>query len=472
MSGSLYFVGIGGTLMGGLAQLAKALGYRVSGFDNAIYPPMSDQLAAAGIEVFEGFDPGQLDPTPDLVVVGNARLPRGHPALEHVLNENLPYTSGAQWLGDAVLADRWVIAVAGTHGKTTTASMVAWILEQAGLEPGFMIGGVPRNFDQSARLGRPPFFVVEADEYDTSYFDRRSKFVHYRPRTLAINNLEYDHADIFDDLDAIQTQFHHLIRTVPGNGLVIAPTHDPAVDEVLHRGCWTPVARVARPGDAAPAAASASASASNNGDVWHAQRSKRDGTAFEVARNRETVGRVEWSMLGAHNIANALAAIAAADHAGVPPAQAVEALSSFEGVQRRLELFAQKGRVRAYDDFAHHPTEIRSTLQALRHRVGTQRIVAVVEPRTHTMSLGALRKDLAHCCAPADEVIWFRARNIRWDLNELVRRSVVPATLLDDIDDIVDLVTRPARKTSHVVVMSNGNFDGIREKLALALSDA
>ena len=462
MSESLYFLGIGGTLMGGLAQLAKALGYRVSGSDGPIYPPMSDQLAAAEIDVFEGFEPEHLDPPPDRIVVGNARLPRGHPALEYILNENLPYTSGAQWLGEAVLANRWVIAVAGTHGKTTTASMVTWILEQAGLAPGFMIGGVPRNFDQSARLGSAPFFVVEADEYDTSYFDRRSKFVHYRPRTLAINNLEYDHADIFKDLDAIQTQFHHLIRTVPGNGLIIAPTHDPGVDEVLHRGCWTPVTRVGQPEAAA-------AFEPDTGDVWHAQRGKRDGSAFDVARNRETVGRVEWSLVGAHNVSNALTAIAAANHAGVPPDQAVAALASFEGVQRRLELFAQKGRIRAYDDFAHHPTEIRATLQALRHRVGTQRIVAVIEPRTHTMSLGALRKDLAHCCAPADEVIWFRSRNIRWDLTELVRKSVVPATLVDDIDDIVTEVTRPTRRATHVVVMSNGNFAGIREKLADAL---
>ena len=466
MTESLYFLGIGGTLMGGLAQLAKARGYRVSGSDNAIYPPMSDQLAAAKIQVFEGFDPGQLDPPPDRIVVGNARLPRGHPAVEHILNENLPYTSGAQWLGEAVLAGRWVIAVAGTHGKTTTASMVAWILDQAGLEPGFMIGGVPSNFDVSARLGRGPFFVVEADEYDTSYFDRRSKFVHYRPRTLAINNLEYDHADIFPDLEAIKTQFHHLIRTVPGNGLVIAPVQDPAVEDVLHRGCWTPVSRVGPPEDMPPGFAR------DAGDVWHARRGKRDGGAFDVARNGETVGRVEWSLLGAHNVSNALTAVAAACHAGVPPETAVDALSSFAGVRRRLELFAQKGRVRVYDDFAHHPTEIRSTLQALRHRVGTQRIVAVVEPRTHTMSLGALRKDLAHCCAPADEVIWYRARTIRWDLNELVRKSVVPATLLDDIDAIVDRVTRPTRRATHVVVMSNGDFGGIRQKLEHALGDA
>ncbi len=466
MSERLYFLGIGGTLMGGLAQLAKARGFRVSGCDNAIYPPMSDQLAAAEIEVFEGFDPTQLDPPPDRVVVGNARLPRGHPAIEHILNEDLPYTSGAQWLGEAVLADRWVIAVAGTHGKTTTASMVAWILECAGLEPGFMIGGVPSNFEQSARLGASRFFVVEADEYDTSYFDRRSKFVHYRPRTLAINNLEYDHADIFDNLDAIQTQFHHLIRTVPASGRIIAPTHDPAVDEVLHRGCWTPVSRVGNPEDFQ------SALELDSGEVWHAQRGTRDGSAFEVARNQETVGRVEWSQFGAHNVSNALVAVAAAEHAGVAPAQAVDALSSFAGVQRRLELFAQKGRIRVYDDFAHHPTEIRSTLQALRNRVGTQRIVAVVEPRTHTMSLGSLRKDLVHCCAPADEVVWFRNSGIRWDLNELIRKSVVPATLLEDVDAIVERVTQPTRRTTHVVVMSNGNFAGIRQKLASVLDDA
>ena len=465
MSEHLYFLGIGGTLMGGLAQLAQGIGCRVSGSDGPIYPPMSDQLAAAGIEVFEGFEPEHLDPPPDRVVIGNARLPRGHPAVEYVLNENLSHTSGAQWLGEAVLPKRRVIAVAGTHGKTTTASMVAWILDQAGLDPGFMIGGVPQNFDRSARLGSGPHFVVEADEYDTSYFDRRSKFVHYRPRTLAINNLEYDHADIFDNLDAIQTQFHHLVRTVPGNGRIIAPLRDPAVDEVLHRGCWTPVTRIGRSGDPPDLE-------HDTDDVWRAQRGKRDGSAFDVARNRETVGRVEWSLLGAHNVSNALTAIAATEHAGVAPGQAIEALGTFAGVQRRLELFAQKGRIKAYDDFAHHPTEIRATLQALRHRVGAQRIIAVIEPRTHTMSLGALRKDLAHCCAPADEVIWFRAPNIRWDLNELVRKSVVPAALNDNLDEIVERVTHPTRRATHVVIMSNGDFAGLRQKLAHALGES
>ena len=463
MSERLYFLGIGGTLMGGLAQIAKARGCLVSGSDNALYPPMSEQLAAAEIEVFEGFQPEQLDPPPDRIVIGNAQLPRGHAAIEYILNENLPYTSGAQWLGESVLADRWVIAVAGTHGKTTTSSMVAWILECAGLDPGFMIGGVPCNFDCSARIGSTPFFVVEADEYDTSYFDRRSKFVHYRPRTLAINNLEYDHADIFDDLAAIQTQFHHLVRTVPAKGLIIAPRHDPAVEEVLGRGCWTPVTRFGDTGQPAPP------TGLDSGDLWHARRVQRDGSAFDVHLNSEKIGRVEWSLIGAHNVSNALTAIAASTHAGVSGDQAVEALSTFAGVRRRLELFAQKGRLSVYDDFAHHPTEIRSTLQALRNRVGAEPIVAVVEPRTHTMSLGALRKDLANCCAPADEVVWYRGGNIRWDLGELVRKSVVPATLCDDIDEIVAMVTRPSRRNRHVVIMSNGNFAGIRSKLEKAL---
>ena len=463
MSERLYFLGIGGTLMGGLAQIAKARGCVVSGSDNALYPPMSEQLAAAEIEVFEGFQPEHLDPPPDRIVIGNAQLPRGHEAIEYILNENLPYTSGAQWLGESVLADRWVIAVAGTHGKTTTSSMVAWILECAGLHPGFMIGGVPHNFDCSARIGSKPFFVVEADEYDTSYFDRRSKFVHYRPRTLAINNLEYDHADIFDDLGAIQTQFHHLVRTVPANGLIIAPRHDPAVEQVLSRGCWTPVTRFGDTRQPAPP------TELDSGDLWHARRVQRDGSAFDVHLNKEQIGRVEWSLIGAHNVSNALTAIAAATHAGVSGDQAVEALSTFAGVRRRLELFAQKGRLRVYDDFAHHPTEIRSTLQALRNRVGAELIVAIVEPRTHTMSLGALRKDLANCCAPADEVVWYRDKNIRWDLTELVRDSVVPATICDDIDEIVTMVTRPSRKNRHAVIMSNGNFAGIRQKLSVAL---
>ena len=463
MTGSLYFLGIGGTLMGGLALLAKAKGYRVTGSDGAIYPPMSNQLAAAGIDAYEGFDPAQLRPPPDLVVIGNAQLPRGHPAIEHILNENLPYVSGAEWLGSAVLRERWVLAVSGTHGKTTTASMVAAILAHAGLAPGFMVGGVPRDFGESARLGSAPFFVVEADEYDTSYFDRRSKFVHYRPRTLVINNLEYDHADIFDSLRAIQTQFHHLIRTVPGDGLIVAPTQDPAVDKVLRQGCWTPVARF---GSGQPPRR---AFECDSGEWWLAANVAADGSAFDVVLNDANCGRVSWPLTGEHNVANALAAIAAARHAGVPAEVAVAALSAFQGVKRRMEVIARRGALCVYDDFAHHPTAIRTTLEGLRRRVGNEQIIAVVEPRTHTMSLGALRHDLATCCAAANEAVWFRGPNLKWDLMDVVRDSVVPAAVADDVDRIVNRFTRPRRRPCHVVIMSNGGFGGIREKFVKKL---
>ena len=452
----LFFLGIGGTLMGSLALLAKELGFEVAGFDGKLYPPMSDQLANAGIEAFEGFAPEQLEPPPDLVVVGNAKLPRGHAAIEHVLNNNLPYVSGAQWLGEAVLRKRWPIAVAGTHGKTTTASMVAHILHQAGLDPGFMIGGVPGNFGVSSRLGSGAHFVVEADEYDTSYFDRRSKFVHYRPRTLIVNNLELDHADIFDDLSAIQTQFHHLLRTVPGNGLVIAAGADENVRQVLDMGCWTPVARFGGEGRAEAV-----------GDHWQAADAAPDGSRFVVCRNGERLAEVAWSLIGEHNVNNALAALAAADHAGVPATVGAAALGGFVNAKRRLEVIVEHGMLTIYDDFAHHPTAIRTTLRGLRARVGRERILAVVEPGTHTMSLGTLRADLADCAAEADEVVWFRGANIRWDVSSLVDPKVVPATVETDIERLVEIIAREAERSapSHAVLMSNGAFGGIRQKL-------
>lgn len=464
MTRHVYFLGIGGTLMGSLAQLARQQGLRVSGSDRALYPPMSDQLAAADIEIFEGFDPAQLDPEPDLVVIGNAGLPRGHPGVEYVLDRGIRYTSGAQWLGDEVLPGRWVLAVAGTHGKTTTASMLAWVLESAGLDPGYLIGGVPKNFPCSARLGSTPFFVVEADEYDTSYFDRRSKFVHYRPRTLVINNLEYDHADIFPDLGAIQTQFHHLLRTVPGNGRVIAPGAADAVNETLARGCWTPIERIgqrpARPHE------------SDSGSTWSARLLEVDGSAFEVLLDGHALGTVRWGLVGEHNVDNALAAIAAARHAGVPAAAAIDALAAFAGVTRRLEVIAEVGGVTVYDDFAHHPTAIRTTLQGLRRRVGNDEIVAVVEPRSHTMSLGTLQQDLTTCCAPADLAFWFRGDNIRWDLGEVVSRCVVPAQQFDDLDKLIDALVALPQKRRHIVIMSNGAFGGIYKRLPQRLQSA
>ena len=473
----IHFLGVGGTLMGHLAILARQLGHRVSGSDQGVYPPMSDVLADAGIEVMEGFDPAFFKPPPDLAVIGNAGLPRGHAGVEYVLNNAIPYTSGAQWLGEHVLAGRWVLGVSGTHGKTTTASMLAWILEYAGMEPGYLIGGVPANFDSSARLGGTPFFVVEADEYDTSYFDRRSKFVHYRPRTLIINNLEHDHADIFPDLAAIQTQFHHLLRAVPAQGLIVVPQDEESIEHVLRMGCWTPVetvrhartSRARRHIDEVPA-------------VWHADEVTADGSSFTVHVAGHAVGVLEWSLFGQHSMNNAMMAIAAARHAGVSPAVAIEALAQFKGVRRRLEVIASTAQATLYDDFAHHPTAIRTTLQALRNHVGGDEIIAVIEPRSHTMSLGTLKHDLATCCSPADRAIWFRGSNIKWDLAELVQQSVIPARMEDNLADLTrellelahaghgqGLSSRPARRR-HIIIMSNGSFGGLPGTLRKALS--
>jgi UDP-N-acetylmuramate: L-alanyl-gamma-D-glutamyl-meso-diaminopimelate ligase len=461
MSKHIYFLGIGGSLMGSLALLAREKGYRVSGSDKVLYPPMSDQLAAADIELFEGFEPEQLQPAPDMVVIGNAGLPRGHPGVEYVLDNRLPYTSGAEWLGRDILPERWVLAVTGTHGKTTTASMLAWILDQAGLNPGYLIGGVPKNFANSARLGDTPFFVVEADEYDTSYFDRRSKFVHYRPQTLIINNLEYDHADIFPDLAAIQTQFHQLIRTVPGAGLIIAPSLDDNVQETLQQGCWTPIGRFGPPATRQPLER-------DNGERFAAHLDVPDGSTFTVQLGDEQLGKVVWSQFGEHNVHNALAAIAAARHAGVTPALAIEALCSFSGVTRRMDLIAETDNVLIYDDFAHHPTAIRKTLQGLRKRVGSDEIIAVIEPRSHTMSLGTLREELKTCCAPADQAFWFRGENIKWDLTEVVQGCVIPAYQHDNLDRLMTTLVKLDQKPDkqrHIVIMSNGAFGGIYEKL-------
>ncbi len=469
----IYFLGIGGTLMGSLAQLAQELGYRVTGSDKALYPPMSDQLRDAGITCHEGFHPDQLTPPPDMVVVGNAGLPRGHEAVEYILEQGLPYTSGAQWLGETVLRDRWVLAVAGTHGKTTTASMLAWILEFAGLDPGYLIGGAPLNFERSARLGAAPFFVVEADEYDTSYFDRRSKFVHYRPRTLILNNLEFDHADIFDDIQAIQTQFNHLLRTVPASGLITAPSHDEHVDDVLHAGCWSQVERIGAKPPKQPIQG-------DLGNTWSVidtspSGSTRGGRQFEVALNGELQGAIDWPLLGKHNQNNALNAIAAARHAGVPVAQSIAALNEFRGVKRRMELIYENANLTIYDDFAHHPTAIRTTLEGLRKQVGGDEILAIVEPRTHTMSLGTLRNELITCCAAADRVFWFRGENIKWDLNEIVSKCVIPAKLFDDHSALIKAIAQiqpptHSTKKTHVVIMSNGAFGGIYERLKRELT--
>ena len=449
----IHILGICGTFMGSLAQLAKARGHRVSGCDANVYPPMSTQLEQAGIQLIEGYDPAQLDPAPDLVIIGNA-LSRGNPCVEYVLNRNLPYTSGPQWLGEQFLRDHWVLAVSGTHGKTTTASMLAWILETAGMSPGFLIGGVPGNFGVSARVGESVFFVVEADEYDTAFFDKRSKFVHYRPRTLVVNNLEFDHADIFPDLVAIQTQFHHLVRTVPAEGLIIYPEAERNLIDVLERGCWTPC------------------ETTGEGGLWSARTECADGSAFRVSRGDDNLGRVQWSLGGEHNIANALAAIAAARHVGVRPEQACEALCEFAGVARRMELLADITGVRVYDDFAHHPTAIATTLAGLRKKVGDEKILAVIEPRSNTMKLGIHRESLAAATEEADQVFWYQPEGLNWSLREAVAAGGAPAQVIASIDELVAKTRAWAQSPCHILVMSNGGFGGFHQRLVTALAEA
>jgi UDP-N-acetylmuramate: L-alanyl-gamma-D-glutamyl-meso-diaminopimelate ligase len=447
----LHILGICGTFMGGIALLARALGHEVTGSDANVYPPMSTQLREAGIELMEGYDGSQLQPAPDVVVVGNA-MKRGIPVVEQMLDRGLPYVSGPEWLRDNLLGGRWVLALAGTHGKTTASSMLAWILEDAGLDPGFLIGGIPSNFGISARLGSSPFFVVEADEYDTAFFDKRSKFVHYRPRTLVLNNLEFDHADIFDDLAMIQRQFHHLVRTVPGSGLIVHPVGEPALDRVLEMGCWTPTETTGDGGD------------------WSARKEEPDGSRFRVLGPSGPVGTLQWDQTGAHNMQNALAAIAAARHAGVPPEHAIAALSRFAGVKRRMELRGEVAGVRVYDDFAHHPTAIATTLEGLRKRVGNQRIIAILEPRSNTMRMGVHKDALAASLEAADLVHLYAPTDLGWDpapvLSDLGRR----ATHYEQVEDIVSRIAEEAEPGDHLLVMSNGGFGGIHQKLLDALT--
>jgi UDP-N-acetylmuramate: L-alanyl-gamma-D-glutamyl-meso-diaminopimelate ligase len=436
--------------MAGLALLARQQGHRVSGCDAGVYPPMSTQLEAAGIQVREGYRPEYLDPAPDVVVVGNV-MSRGKPIVEALLDRELPYVSGPQWLAEQVLRDRWVLAVAGTHGKTTVSSLLAWILDQTGREPGFLIGGIAADFGVSARLGRPPFFVVEADEYDTAFFDKRSKFVHYRPRTLVLNNLEFDHADIFPDLAAIQRQFHHLLRTVPGRGLIVAHGGDANLDAVLAMGCWTPVERFGAAGD------------------WEARECSPDGSAFSVYHAGTFQGRLEWSQAGRHNVHNALAALAAANHAGVSVAAAMGALSRFQGVKRRLELRGTVNGVSVYDDFAHHPTAIATTVAGLRARVRTGRLIAVLEPRSNTMKMGVFRDTLAAALAAADHVLFYQAPDLGWDLTAVVAGLNGRGRVCHSIDDTVAAVCALVQPGDQVLIMSNGGFGGIHGKLLDAL---
>jgi UDP-N-acetylmuramate: L-alanyl-gamma-D-glutamyl-meso-diaminopimelate ligase len=452
----VHILGICGTFMGGVAALARAAGFTVTGSDRNVYPPMSTQLKALGITLTEGFEAAQLSPAPDVVVVGNV-MTRGQPVIEALLESRLPYLSGPEWLSREVLRERWVLAVAGTHGKTTTAALLAWILEHAGRNPGFLIGGVPANFGQSARLGGGPLFVIEADEYDTAFFDKRAKFVHYRPRTVVLNNLEYDHADIYPDVAAIQRQFHHLLRIVPGSGRIIWNAADARLRETLAMGCWTPLE-----GFAARPAAEA---------LWSARPLEAgDFSRFEVLLGGVALGTLEWSLLGAHNMENALAAIAAARHAGVEPARSLTALRAFQGVARRMQLRGEVGGVRVYDDFAHHPTAIATTLDGLRRRSGAARIVAVLEPRSHTMRMGVHQHTLAPALAAADEVWLYTPPDLGWDTAAVLAALGSRAHASADVDALARELAQHARAGDQVLIMSNGGFGGLHEKLLAALA--
>ena len=444
----IHILGICGTFMAGIALIARSLGHKVTGSDKNVYPPMSTLLQKEHIDIIEGYDPSQLtNPTPDLVIVGNA-LSRGNPCVEYILNNNIPYISAPQWLHDNVLRDRWVIAVAGTHGKTTTAGMVNWILEKQGYQQGFVIGGVPGNFDVSARLGDGKFFVIEADEYDCSFFDKRSKFMHYCPKTLIMNNLEFDHADIFDDLNSIQKQFHHLVRLVPSKGLIISPQDDVNLRQVLAKGCWS----------------EQTFTESESG--WLAQRINHDASHFAVYYNSQKVGEVEYSLVGEHNMHNALMSIAAAHNVGIQPADACSALSSFVNAKRRLELCGEFNNIEIYDDFAHHPTAILATLEALRSKIGAnRRILAVLEPRSNTMKLGISKDELAPSLGRADEVFIFQPEQLPWLVVDVVDACIQPAYWSGDIDLLVEMIVKSAKPTDAILIMSNGGFGGIHKKI-------
>ncbi|ENX11248.1 UDP-N-acetylmuramate:L-alanyl-gamma-D-glutamyl-meso-diaminopimelate ligase [Acinetobacter sp. CIP 64.2] len=451
----LHILGICGTFMGSLALLARDLGHKVTGSDANVYPPMSTQLENAGIELMQGYDRSHLQPHPDLVIVGNA-MKRGIDAIEYMLNEGLPYISGPQFLADHVLQGKHVLGVAGTHGKTTTTTMLAWVLDQAGLNPGFLIGGVPLGFSESARLGGGKYFCVEADEYDSAFFDKRSKFVHYHPKTAILNNLEFDHADIFDDLAAIQKQFHHLVRTIPSEGRIIAPITETNIDEVLAQGCWTPVLRTSlEPNDQA---------------ALSAELISVDGSHFKVLEHGKVAGEVKWNMTGQHSVANALATIAAAQHVGVSLAQACEALSNFGGVKRRMELLGTVRGIEVYDDFAHHPTAIETTLDGARKRLGERKLWAIIEPRSNTMRMGSHKDGLAHSARLADEVIWYQPEGLDWDLQPVIAASANKAEVSRSLDEIIARVVNEAGEGDAVVIMSNGGFGGLHQKLITALS--
>ena len=456
----IHILGIAGTFMGGLAAIAKAAGFRVTGADLNVYPPMSTQLQALGIDFVQGYAAEQLNLNPDMVVVGNA-LSRGVPVIEALLDRGIEYTSGPRWLAEQVLHDRHVIAVTGTHGKTTTTAMLTWILEHAGLEPGYLVGGVPGNFPSSARLGKAPFFVIEADEYDTAFFDKRAKFVHYRPRTVILNNLEYDHADIYPDVAAIRRQFNQLLRTVPGSGRLIVNGHDAELAATLAEGCWTPSETFGLSHD--PAARRIAAD-------WTA-RIATDSAAsrFAVEFAGGVPAQVNWDLIGEHNVMNALASIAAANQAGVAPQRAAQALNLFRGVKRRMEVRGVINGITVYDDFAHHPTAIETTLRGLRARVGSARILAVLEPRSNTMKLGVHRDQLAPALAAADRSWFLSSQDLGWDLEGAVAGMGDRAALAAGVDELVLKLAREARTDDHIVIMSNGGFGGLHDKLLAEL---
>lgn len=458
----IHIVGICGTFMGGIAVLAKQAGHRVTGCDANVYPPMSTQLESQGIELVEGFSPEQIKLNPDIYVIGNV-VSRGNPLMEEILNQGLPYISGPQWLSENVLQGQWVLAVAGTHGKTTTSSMLAWVLEYAGLAPGFLIGGVPENFGISARLPAAPkqddksispFFVIEADEYDTAFFDKRSKFVHYRPRTAILNNLEYDHADIFEDLAAIEKQFHHLVRTVPQQGLVVVNGREASMQRVLKRGCWSPVEYFAGEPEQAG---------------WQSANLEADGS-FDVLLNQQLMGRVVWDILGDHNRMNALAVIAAARHVGVTPQVAIAALAEFKNVKRRMEIRGVVNGITVYDDFAHHPTAITTTVAGLRHKVGKARILAVLEPRSNTMKLGVMKNALPASLVDADQVFCYSA-NLGWDAEEALQPIADKTVVSEDLTALISAIAQEAKPGDHILIMSNGGFGGIHAKLLERLAN-
>ncbi|MGJ8688157.1 MAG: UDP-N-acetylmuramate:L-alanyl-gamma-D-glutamyl-meso-diaminopimelate ligase [Gammaproteobacteria bacterium] len=466
----IHILGICGTFMGSLAVLAKQLGHTVSGSDANVYPPMSTQLEEQGITLQQGFKVEHLQPHPDLVVIGNA-MSRGNPAVEYTLEQGLDYCSGPQWLAQYVLRGRWVLAVAGTHGKTTTSSMLAWILRHAGLNPGYLIGGVAKNFTSSADLGESPFFVVEADEYDSAFFDKRSKFVHYAPRTAIFNNLEFDHGDIFPDLAAIQRQFHHLVRIIPGNGVIISPADDANIEAVLEQGCWSGRQAMAflEEGEAAQPQA--------EGIFWTVRLIEQDASQFELCKyNAGTLAHsavVTWGASGKHNVKNALAAVAAAHHAGVAIDVACEALGQFEGVKRRQELVGEVDGIRLYDDFAHHPTAIEITLKGLRAKFDSAkregRLIAVIEPRSNTMKMGVHQSVLGQACASADLTFWYDAGTLGLDLPSVAASSPSPARVVDSFDGLIQALLAEVRDGDDVVIMSNGGFGGIHQKLLQAL---